>query len=176
MSGVFSRRTGEPFGFNLMKFTLTYDGKLSANGGKREKWAMRQQFHPQTPFERRRRCPTDLTDAEWQQIRLLLPKPARRGRRPKVALPEILNAIRCMARLGGGWRMLPVRFGPWQTVCWWFCRLVRRLLFRTVHDVMLMLDREQAGCEASPKAGVADSRTVKAPHGPGAAGMTQPGS
>jgi len=25
-----------------------------------------------------------------------------------------------MARSGGGWRMLPVHFGPWQTVYWWF--------------------------------------------------------
>ena len=30
-----------------MKFTLTYDGQLSANSGKRKKWAIRQQFHPQ---------------------------------------------------------------------------------------------------------------------------------
>lgn len=47
MSGVFSRHMGEPLGLSLMKFTLTYDGELSANGDKRKKWAMRQQFHPQ---------------------------------------------------------------------------------------------------------------------------------
>ena len=35
----------------------------------------------------------------------------------------------------GGWRMLPNDFGPWQTVYWWFRRFVRRLLFRTIHDV-----------------------------------------
>jgi len=34
-------------------------------------------------------------------------------------LPEILNAIRYMARSGGGWRMLPKDFPPWQTVYWW---------------------------------------------------------
>ncbi len=124
----------------------------------------------QFAFEQRRRYPTDLTDAEWEQIKPLLPKPARRGRKPKVDLREILNAIRYMARSGGGWRMLPIHFGPWETVYWWFRRLVRRLLFRTVHDVMLMLDREQQGREASPSAGMIDSQTVKAPHAPGGGG------
>lgn len=51
----------------------------------------------------------------------------------------------------------------WQTVYWWFRRFVRRLQFRTTHDVALMLDREQAEREASPGAGVMDSQTVKAP-------------
>ncbi len=72
----------------------------------------------------------------------------------------MLNAIRYLVRAGCRWRMLPVHFGPWQTVYWWLRRFV---LFQTVHDVALMLDREQAGREASPSAGVLDSQTVKAP-------------
>ena len=42
-------------------------------------------------------------------------------------------------------------------------RFVRLLLFRTIHDVVLMIDRERAGREASPTAGVIDSQTIKAP-------------
>ena len=61
--------------------------------------------------------------------------------------------------------MLPTNFGPWQTVYWWFRRFVRRMLFQTIHDVAVMLDRERAGREASPTAGILDSQTVKAPHG-----------
>lgn len=78
-------------------------------------------------------------------------------------LREVLNAIRYMARSGGGWRMLPKDFPPWQTVYWWFRRFVRRMLFRTIHDIALMIDRERSGREASPSAGVMDSQTVKAP-------------
>lgn len=37
------------------------------------------------------------------------------------------------------------------------------MLFRTFHDVALMLDRQRAGREASLKGGVLDSQTVKAP-------------
>ena len=134
-----------------------------------EMWTKEQRAR-QLAFERGRRYPTDLTDDEWEQVKPLLPKPPGCGRKPGVDLREVLNAIRYMARSGGGWRMLPVHFGPWQTVYWWFRRLVRRLLFQTVHDVMLMLDREQAGREASPTAGVVDSQTVKAPHAPGGGG------
>ena len=110
-----------------------------------------------------KRYPSDLTDEEWERIEPLLPKPPRRGRKPVVDLREILNAIRYMARSAGGWRMLPTEFGPWQTVYWWFRRFVRLLLFRTIHDVALMMDRERTGREASPSAAVIDSQTVKAP-------------
>ncbi len=110
-----------------------------------------------------KRYPSDLTDEEWERIAPLLPRPAKKGRKTAVDLREVLNAIRYMARSGGGWRMLPRDFPPWQTVYWWFRRFVRMLLFRTIHDVALMIDRERSGRAASPTAGVIDSQTVKAP-------------
>ena len=110
-----------------------------------------------------KRYPSDLTDEEWTRIAPLLAKPAKRGRKPGVDMREVLNAIRYMARSGSGWRMLPKDFPPWQTVYWWFRRFVRLMLFRTIHDIALMLDRERVGREASPSAGVLDSQTVKAP-------------
>jgi putative transposase len=130
----------------------------------------KQQRARQARFERRPGYPTDLTDEEWERVRPLLPKPAKRGRKPGVDLRRVLDAIRYMARAGVGWRMLPHDFPPWQTVYWWFRRFVRRLLFRTLHDVALMLDRERAGREASPSAGVINSQSVKAPHAPGGGG------
>jgi putative transposase len=107
----------------------------------------------QAVLERGRRYPTDLTDAEWERTRPLLPKPAKRGRPPGVDLREVVNAIRYLARTGCGWRMLPKDFPPWQTVYWWFRRFVRRPLFRTIHDLALLLDRERGGREASAGAG-----------------------
>jgi transposase len=117
-------------------------------------------------FEKQR-YPTDLTDEEWDRIRPFLPPPSGRGRPAEVDLREVLNALRYLARAGCGWRMLPVHFGPWQTIYWWFRRFVRRLLFRTVHDVALMLERERTGRKASPSAAGLDSQTVKPPHAPG---------
>ena len=43
----------------------------------------------QAAFEHRR-YPTDLTDPEWEQIRPLLPTPAKRGRKPGVDLPQVM--------------------------------------------------------------------------------------
>ena len=110
-----------------------------------------------------KRYPTDLTDEEWDRIVPFLPKPAKKGRKPSVDMREVLNAIRYIARAGCGWRMLPKDFPPWQTVYWWFRRFMRRFLFETIHDVAMMIDRERAGREASPSAGIIDSQSVKAP-------------
>jgi transposase len=115
-------------------------------------------------FEQRsKRYPTDLTDEEWRFIEPFLPAEARRGRKPTTDLRDVLDALRYLARTGGGWRMLPNDFPPWQTVYWWFRRFVRRLLFQTIHDVTLMLDREREGREQSPTAAVVDSQSIKAP-------------
>src|SRR5271154_1949550 len=111
-----------------------------------------------------KRYPSDLTDEEWGQIAPLMPKPGRRGRPREVDFREVINAVRYLVRSGGGWRMLPIHFGPWQTVYGWFRELARRFLFQTIHDVALMIDRERAGREASPSAAVIDSQSVKAPH------------
>ena len=110
-----------------------------------------------------KRYPSDLTDEEWEQIAPLMPKPGRRGRPREVEFREVINAVRYLVRSGCGWRMLPIHFGPWQTVYGWFRELARRFLFQTIHDLALMLDREQAGREASPSGGVIDSQSVKAP-------------
>ena len=111
-----------------------------------------------------KRYPSDLTDEEWDEIAPLMPKPGRRGRPREVDFREVINAVRYLVRSGGGWRMLPIHFGPWQTVYGWFRELARRFLFQTIHDLALMVDREKAGREASPSAAVIDSQSVKAPH------------
>ena len=106
-----------------------------------------------------KRYPSDLTNEEWARIEPFLPRASKAGRPIEVDLREVLNAIRYMARSGGGWRMLPNDFPPWQTVYWWFRRFVRRFMFQTIHDVALMLDRERVGRQASPTGGVVDSQS-----------------
>jgi transposase len=110
-----------------------------------------------------KRYPTDMTDEEWSVIAPLFPGPETRGRPRKTDLREVVNAIRYLVRTGCGWEMLPSDFPPWQTVYWWFRRFMRQLLFHTIHDIALMADRERAGREASPTAGIIDSQSIKAP-------------
>lgn len=110
-----------------------------------------------------KRYPSDLTDDEWSVIAPLMLAPSRIGRPRSVNLREVINAIRYLVRSGCEWRMLPRDFPPWQTVYWWFRRFVRRLLFRVVHDIALMMDRLLHERNKQPSAGVLDSQTVKAP-------------
>lgn len=56
-----------------------------------------------------KRYPTDVTDEEWARIAPLLPKPAKRGRRPSMDLREVMNAIRYMTRTGSIRQPPPVR-------------------------------------------------------------------
>ncbi len=100
-----------------------------------------------------KRYPTDLTDGEWERIKPLLPKVPQRGRRPKTDLRKVMNAIRYMARSGGGWRMLPKEFGPWQAIYWRFRRFVRRMLFGTIHDVALLVRQILPSSRKPVKAG-----------------------
>lgn len=93
--------------------------------------------------KRSKRYPTDLTDEEWLFIQPFLPPVVRCA-----DLREVFDALRYLARTGG-WQMLPNDFPFWQTAYWWFQRFVRRLLFRTIHDVALMLDRERESREQS---------------------------
>lgn len=104
-----------------------------------------------------------MTKVEWAAIKGLLPRATSRGRRCECDLREVVNALRYQVRAGCCWRMLPKDFPPWRTVYWWFRRLMRRFLFRTLHDVVVMLDRELAGRQHCPSAVVIDSRSVKAP-------------
>lgn len=50
---------------------------------------------------------TDLTDGEWDFVRPILLVPPKQGRKAATDLREVLNALRYLARSGGGWRMLP---------------------------------------------------------------------
>lgn len=57
-----------------------------------------------------------LSDAQWEEIRLLLPKYVSRTR-PQVADPRlILEGILWVIGTGSSWREVPERFGPWSSV------------------------------------------------------------
>jgi transposase len=54
--------------------------------------------------------PTDLSDAEWEKIRPLLPPEKPVGKQREVDLREVLNAIFYRADNGIKWRALPSDF------------------------------------------------------------------
>ena len=62
----------------------------------------------------------ELTDKEWELIRLLIP--ISHTGRPQKDFRAHLNGILWLARSGARWSDLPARFGPHQTVYSCFCR------------------------------------------------------
>ena len=59
---------------------------------------------------------TDLTDAQWQILQPLLPRPGRMGR-PRADDRRTLNGILYVLRTGCRWDILPRRYGSFVT-CW----------------------------------------------------------
>jgi transposase len=104
---------------------------------------------------------TSLTEAEWVLVAPFLPAPARTGRPWRWPMRLILDAILYVLRTGGAWRHLPHDFPPWSTVHRWFLRLSRAGVFERLAHALAMADRERAGREASPTAGVMDAQAVR---------------
>ena len=78
--------------------------------------------------------PSDLTAAQWALIEPLLPAPKPKGRKRRVDLRKITNAILYVLKGGISWRMLPREFAPWKTVYHYF-RLWRLAgLWDRIHD------------------------------------------
>jgi transposase len=62
---------------------------------------------------RQRRYPSDLTDAQWALIELLLPAPNTGGRPEKHPRRDIVDTILYVVRTGCARRQLPFDFPPW---------------------------------------------------------------
>ena len=61
------------------------------------------------------KCPSDLSDQQWQIVKKYVPRAARRGRKP-ICRRRIFNAIMYVVRSGCQWRMLPGHYPNWSTV------------------------------------------------------------
>jgi putative transposase len=107
-------------------------------------------------------CPTDLSHAEWAVLEPLVPPPKPGGRPPEHPRREIIDALAYWIRAGCAWRLLPHDFPPWQTVShyWRQWRIEGR--WEEMLAALRARERTGQGREATPSAGVVDSRSVKA--------------
>lgn len=108
----------------------------------------------------RRPYPTDLTDAQWEQIAPYLPRYTR-GRKRTYPLREIFNALLYLDRTGCQWRMLPHDFPPHASVFDLFVKWKNAGVFDRLHDVLVLKLRVEAGREPEPSVGILDSQAVK---------------
>lgn len=57
----------------------------------------------------------ELSDAEWERVRVFLPDQRGKAGRPRSDDRRIVNAILWVLRSGAPWRDLPERYGSWKT-------------------------------------------------------------
>ena len=102
-----------------------------------------------------------ISDEAWALIAPLLPEAAATGRPRKWALRRLFEAVLYLLRTGCQWRALPDAFPPYSTVQRHFYAWRDAGQFERINHLLVMLDREREGREASPSAGVMDSQSVK---------------
>ena len=64
----------------------------------------------------RQAYPSDLTDAQWDELAPLLPPPCHTGRKRTIDRRAILNALFYLDKTGCQWRALPHDFPNWHTL------------------------------------------------------------
>ncbi len=105
---------------------------------------------------------SDLTDAQWLLLPLLLPS-AKSGGRPRTTdLREVVNAIFYLNREGCTWRALPHDFPPWRTVYEYFAAWKADGTWELVNGALRRKLRVAAGRPHTPTTASIDSQTVKA--------------
>ena len=107
------------------------------------------------------RYSTDITDNQWEMLRVYFETPKGAGRPRKHSIREILNACFYLLKTGCQWRMLPKDFPPWKTVHGKFNEWSKNgtwdYALRELHKVLRVLD----GRTEQPTIAIIDSQSVK---------------
>ena len=107
------------------------------------------------------RYPSDVTDAEWALIDLLIPPAKSGGNKRSVNLREVVNGLMYLLSTGCQWRAIPKDLPPRSTVhdyldLWsWDGTLDR------IHHTLYVACREKVDREVSPTTAIIDSQSVK---------------
>jgi putative transposase len=109
----------------------------------------------------RKPYPSDLTDAQWEELAPLIPPAKPGGHHRTVDMREIINGILYVLRSGCTWRMIPHDLPPWSTVWGYFRRWRIDGTWERIHDALRPKVRELEGREPTPSAAIIDSQSVK---------------
>lgn len=109
--------------------------------------------------------PSNLTLAEYELLKDLLPDAKPGGRPRSVELWDVLNAIFYILVEGVRWRALPGDFPAWQTVYTYFRNWRKDGTWIDIHDRLYRCTRLEQGRHPSPSEAVLDSQSVKSAAG-----------
>jgi putative transposase len=101
--------------------------------------------------------PSDLTDAQWEQIAEYLPQ----GPNSEHHKRSLVNAVLYLVNNGCKWRALPHDYPPYSTVHSFYRRARISGLWEKILLSLVEKTRIQAGRNATPSYGLIDSQSVK---------------
>ena len=110
---------------------------------------------------KRKAYPSDLTDAQWEELEPLLPPAKPGGRRRSVNMREVINGILYVLRGGIPWRMIPHDLPPWGTVWWYFREWRNDGTWERIEEALRPKVRQMEGRDPTPSAAIIDSQSVK---------------
>ncbi len=108
--------------------------------------------------------PTDVSDAQWEVLQLVLPPPKWHpggpGRKP-MDLRRVINGIFYINKTGCQWRMMPTDLGNGHTIYGYFRRWRLTGVWQQVMDTLRQWERQSLGRLPEPSACCADSQSIK---------------
>jgi transposase len=108
---------------------------------------------------------SSLTDAQWEVLSPMIPKPSKLGR-PCIDRRKIIDAILYIAKGGIQWRLLPHDFPCWKTAYHVFRGWTLDHTWEALNARLRAQVRAEEGKRCRPTAAILDSQSVKSdPHG-----------
>jgi putative transposase len=112
---------------------------------------------------------TDLSEAQWEYLKPMLPSPNQFGR-PQTDRRRVIDAILYVLKGGIAWRLLPKSFPPWQTVYHVYRAWALDGTHAALDEALRVCVRLEQGRHAQPSAAILDSQSVKSDGHGGAVG------
>lgn len=109
----------------------------------------------------RKPYPSDLSDAQWDLIKDLVPPAKTGGRDRTVDIREVINTLMYQARTGCQWGFLPHDLVAKSTAWDYFVAWHKDGTWQLLVDALRGTIRQEAGREETPSAACIDTQTVK---------------
>ena len=107
----------------------------------------------------RQAYPSDMSDAQWEQLAPLIPPKIGKGKNRTVNLREVMNAILYFLRTGCQWDYLPRDLPPRDTVYYYFAKWSKDGTLNNMLASLHQKVRIMEGREPTPSAGSVDSQS-----------------
>ncbi len=110
---------------------------------------------------KRKRYPSDLTDAQWELLAPFIPETSPLATGPTIPRREIVNGILYVLRTGCSWRQMPHDLPNCKTVYHYFRQWKMDGTWQRAMDSLRKQARQAVGRQAEPSAAIIDSQSIK---------------